>query len=148
MIPLDKLDDCFGKGLLRPGRKQPDLAVKDLAQARFFLAEAEDLLGRGKRVMASLALYNAYFHIVRALLFKDGYTERSHYCLARYLEERYVKEKTLDSRLLDAFETIMSVRHNAQYSTDAVEIEEDLGELSARCATLIERVEALLKKAR
>lgn len=134
---LDELKECFDKGLLKKTIKQIDLAIKDLNQARFFLSETQDLLDIDKKIVAALSLYNAFFHCARTLLFKDGIKERSHYCIARYIEQEYVKMKKLDVRFLNAFETIMSIRHNAQYSTEKVEIEEDLAELYNLCEEFI-----------
>ena len=142
---MDRLEECFGKGLLQNTNRQPDLARKDLKQAQFFLKETADLLELDKKVMAALSLYNAFFHCARALLFKDGVKERSHYCTARYLEGRYVKTNAIEAKFLDAFETIMSVRHNAQYSTEEIEIEEDLAELYNICEEFIETVERLIR---
>lgn len=136
--------DCFKKGLLKKTEKQPDLAKKDLRQATFFLKEAEELLHMKKKVMAALGLYNAFFHTTRALLFIDGIKERSHYCIARYVEETYIKEKKLETRYLDAFETMMSVRHNAQYSTEEVTIDENLEQLHNICEEFTQKVEELL----
>ena len=130
---LDSLNDCFGKGLLKRINKQHDLALKDIKIAEFFLKEAEDQLEMNKEVMDALALYNAYFHAVRALLFNDGVKERSHFCIARYLEEEYVLKSRINVKFLNAYETIMSLRHNAQYSTEQIEIEEDLDELFNVC---------------
>lgn len=146
VIHLDKLKECFSKGLLQTAQKQPDLSLKDLRQAEFFLKETEELIKLDKKVMAALSLYNAFFHCARALLFKDGIKERSHYCIARYLEETYVKKNVVDVLFLNAFETMMSIRHNAQYSTDPVEIEEDLVELHNICERFISAVEKLCKR--
>ncbi|MFH1072242.1 MAG: HEPN domain-containing protein [Nanoarchaeota archaeon] len=143
---MSKLDDCFGKGLLRKSARQPDLAGKDLRLADFYLNEAADLLEMGKKVMASLALYNAFFHCARALLFHDGLKERSHYCIARYIEEVYVGKKRLDIRFLNAFETIMSIRNNAQYSTEEITIEEDLEELYNICEAFIEQARKIIQE--
>jgi len=41
---LDKLNECFEKGLLKKDMKQPDLAKKDLRQAKFFFKETEELV--------------------------------------------------------------------------------------------------------
>ncbi len=46
--------------------------------------------------MATIALYNAFFHTARALLFRDGIKERSHFCVARYIEEKYVVKGLLN----------------------------------------------------
>ena len=145
MIYLTKLDECFNKGLLREERPSSDLAKKSLKQSDFFLKEALDLLELGKSQIAVLSLYNAYFHASRALLYKDGIKERSHYCIARYLEEKYVNKKLLDVRFLNGFETIMSLRHNVQYSTDKIEIDEDLSELSNICGEFIVHVSKLIE---
>ena len=82
--------------------------------------------------MCALSLYNAFFHLARSLLFKDGIKERSHYCIARYIEKHYDLDK-----FVNAFETVMSIRHNVQYSTEKVEIDEDLAELINICQNFI-----------
>lgn len=132
--------ECFQKGLLRKTSPQLDLAKKDLKQAEFFLKEAEELLDLKKKHIAALSLYNAFFHAARSLLFKDGIKERSHYCIARYLENHYNLNKFIDS-----FETIMSLRHNVQYSTEKVDIDEDLTMFINICNRFIEEAEKLLK---
>ncbi|MFH1053691.1 MAG: HEPN domain-containing protein [Candidatus Woesearchaeota archaeon] len=129
-------EECFKKGLLKKSFPQPDLAKKDIRQADFFLKEAEDLINMNKKHIAALSLYNAYFHTARSLLFKDGIKERSHYCIARYLESNYKMEK-----FINAFETMMSLRHNVQYATEKVDIEEDLSEFVNICHEFIDFAE-------
>lgn len=141
MIILINEKECFEKGLLKRILKQPDLAKKDLKQAEFFLKEAEEILEIGKKQIAVISLYNAYFHTARALLFRDGIKERSHYCIARYLEKHYQLV-----RFVNAFESIMTIRHNVQYSTEITEIEEDLTEFISICLQFIEEVEKILQK--
>ncbi len=139
MIPLISEEECLKKNLLKKTFPQPDLAKKDLKQAEFFLKETEELLDINKKQMAALSLYNAFFHTSRALLFKDGIKERSHYCIAKYLEKHYDLEK-----FINAFEVIMSIRHNVQYSTEKIEIEEDLAEFVDICIKFIIEVEKIL----
>lgn len=131
--------ECFEKSLLKKTDPQPDLAKKDLKQAEFFLKEADELLQMDKRQICAISLYNSFFHTARALLFKDGVKERSHYCIARYLENHYELQN-----FIDAFETIMSIRHNVQYSTEKVEIDEDLADFINICHEFISEVEGLL----
>lgn len=139
MIQLIDEEECFKKGLLKKSFPQKDLAKKDLKQADFFLKEAEELLDLNKKQIAAISLYNAFFHTARSLLFKDGIKERSHYCIAKYLQNNYDIEK-----FVDAFETVMSLRHNVQYSTEKVEIEEDLTEFINICHDFISEVEKIL----
>lgn len=140
VIFLSRLDGCFEKRLLIKIQKESELAIKDLKQAEFFLKESEELLNINKKIISAIALYNSYFHCIRSLLFKDGIKERSHYCIARYLEFEYVNKALLDKKFLNAFETIMSIRHTAQYSTEPIEIEEDLTELINICEELIIKI--------
>ena len=146
MIYLTKLNDCFNKGLLKEDTPNLDLAKKSLTQAEFFLKEAMELLELGKKQIAVISLYNAYFHTARALLFRDGIKERSHYCIARYLEEKYVNKKLIKGKFLNGFETVMSLRHNVQYSTEKISIDEDLSELSNICEEFITVIENLLNE--
>jgi uncharacterized protein (UPF0332 family) len=132
--------DCFEKGLLKNTSPQPDLAEKDLKQSAFFLKEAEELIEMNKKQIAAMSLYNAFFHTARALLFKDGVKERSHYCIAKYIANHYELEK-----FINAFETVMSIRHNVQYSTEKVEIEEDINEFAVICHEFISEVERILR---
>jgi uncharacterized protein (UPF0332 family) len=133
--------DCFDKGLLKKTVKQLDLAKKDIKQAEFFLSETEDLIELNKEHMASISLYNAFFHLARSLLFKDGIKERSHYCIARYIEKNYNLVK-----FVDAFETIMSLRHNVQYSTEQIEIDINLIDFCNICEKYIKIIGDLLNE--
>ena len=131
------LKDCFNKGLLKR-------AEKSLKQAEFFLEEAKDLV-EDKKQMSLLALYNAFFHTVRALLYKDGIKERSHFCMARYLEFEYIDKNKIKTKFLSSFETVISLRHSVQYSTDKIDIAEDLTELINLCEEFIKEIYNLIK---
>ena len=136
--------ECFEKGLLKKDAPSTNLAKKSLRQAEFFLKETSDLIEIGKKQIAAISLYNAFFHTSRALLYKDGIKERSHYCIARYVEEKYVNNKKLDIKFLNAYETIMSVRHNIQYATEIIEVDIDLEEFHNLCEEYISAVEGLI----
>ena len=138
-------EGCFERGLLRKISPSRDLALKSLKHADFFLKEARDMIRIGKDEMAVIALYNAFFHTARALLFRDGVKERSHFCLARYIEELYVSKKKLDSVFLDHLDVIRDLRHEAQYSLSKVVIKEDLAGSCRVCGEFIERVSELIK---
>ncbi len=145
VVYLINSEECFEKGLLKKISPSKELAKKSLEQARFFIAEAEDLLKLNKKQICVISLYNSYFHASRALLFKDGIKERSHYCIARYIEEAYTTKKLVNIQFLNAFENMMSMRHNVQYSTEKVEIDEDLIELINICLEFIETINRLIK---
>ncbi len=142
---MTELSDCFERKLLTNTSPSTGLARKSLKQAELFLTDAEDLIKIGKERMAIIALYNAFFHTARALLFKDGIKERSHFCIARYLEEKYVHKKLLNTTFLNYLDTLRDARHETQYSLDITEIEIDLGTAIGICREFMKVVEGLIK---
>ncbi len=120
------------------------LARKSLKQARTFLADAEDMARFEKERMGIIALYNAFFHTARSLLFKDGIKERSHYCVARYVEKKYIKTNIISKKFLDYLDLLRDIRHDTQYSLDEVIFDEDLEEMIEVCKEFISAIEKLL----
>jgi uncharacterized protein (UPF0332 family) len=59
--------------------------------------------------------YMAMFHAARAVLFRDGIREKSHYCIARYLD-KYVDEDLLEEEWVVLLDRIRDVRHQDQYT--------------------------------
>lgn len=141
---MTSLDDCFKRRLLIKTRPEKDLALKSLNQAEFFLNEAKELRKLGKERMAIISLYNAYFHTARALLFKDGIKERSHFCIARYIEEAYVRKKRLDSVYVAALDMTRDWRQEIQYSVEQVAITIDLRQMIETCQKFLEDVGKLI----
>jgi uncharacterized protein (UPF0332 family) len=144
MISLINKNECFEKGMLKKEAPNLDLAKKSLKQAEFFLKETADLIELAKKQIAVISLYNAFFHISRALLYKEGVKERSHYCIAKYIEEDYVNKNRLNVKFLNTFETIMSMRHNIQYSTETTDIDIDLNEFYNICEEYLAEVDKIL----
>ncbi|MFH1256774.1 MAG: HEPN domain-containing protein [Candidatus Diapherotrites archaeon] len=142
------MDDCFEKGLLKKTGKSRKLALDDLKQAEFFLNEAFDLLNIKKKEMASIALYNAVFHAARSLLFLDGVKEKSHYCLQKYIEEKYGKKGLLESKDLSLFDLLRGIRQEVQYNATKIEVEENLSELYDQSEKFIEKISKIVKAAK
>jgi len=95
--------------------------------------------------MSVLALYNAFFHAARALLFKDGIKERSHFCVARYVEPEYVLKNRLDKKFVLFLDSLRDMRHNTQYSLDFVEVDEDLNIIYNTCLEFIGEMKKLIE---
>jgi len=88
-----KYKDCIEKGLLRKVPSSKDKALQSINKAKKWLEEAKKTLAGEAFDSSVLASYMVMFHSARAILFRDGFRERSHACVARYLEEKYVKTK-------------------------------------------------------
>lgn len=142
---ISLLDELFEKGLLKRIAKSNELAIKSLRQAQYFLDEARDLVRLKKERMAVIALYNAMFHCTRALLFRDGIKERSHYALARYLEFVYVDKGVIDRKFLLVLDMLRDYRHESQYSLVAIDIDMDWEDYMQSCRQFIDTVSGLIK---
>ncbi len=142
---MNKMEDCFRKGLLR--RVEPSLTKsKDsITEAREWLSEAMKNKASEAYKSAISSLYLAIFHSARAVLFRDGVREKSHYCVGVYLE-KYVDEGVLEEDWVLIFDRIRSVRHTDQYSfrTHPSKEEVDSGIDIAR--KFVDRMEKLLEE--
>lgn len=143
---LNELEECFEKGLLKKIQKNKGFALQDIKQAEFFLNEAYDLIHIKKKEMSAIALYNAVFHAARAILFKDGIKEKSHYCLQKYLEQNYEKQKLLDSNDISLFDILRGIRQEVQYNVTRIKLEENLNELYNKTEEFIEKTKKIISK--
>lgn len=129
-MTVNNISDCFEKGLLRKSRVDKERATGSLKIAEKFLNEAKGNIKMGYCDAAFLLAYNSMFHSARTLIFLDGITERSHFCMITYLLEKYRGNATIYS-YLEILDTYRIVRHKIQYSgepcgeADAQEIVDD-----------------------
>jgi len=119
------LDKCFEERKLR--KERPDMlkAQRSLLAANEKLEEAQALAKAG---FASSALLNAYasmFHAGRALLFRDGIVEKSHYCLIAYLRENYAKTGRLSAGTITMMDAFREERHDVLYSLEGIKVKPD-----------------------
>ena len=108
-------DDCVEQGLLRRIPSSVSVAESSLRASERWLLEAETGLSSGALNSSVMSSYLAMFHSSRAVLYRDGYREKSHYCIARYLEEKYVKTGKLEARWVDLLDHARERRHESQY---------------------------------
>ena len=143
MISL--LEDLFKQGLLKKAARSKELAAKSLGQAAYFLWEAQDLIALKKERMAVIALYSAMFHCTRALLYRDGIKEKSHYAVARYLEYEYVEKGIIDRKYVLVLDILRDYRHESLYSLITADADTDLKEYIESCRQFIEVMTAIIK---
>ena len=108
-------NDCMREGLLRKIPPSKGKATQSLKKAREWLKEAKNSLKGGAFSSSILASYLVMFHAARTILFFDGFREKSHACVARYLEEKYVKTGKLDKKWVELLDHSREIRHNDQY---------------------------------
>lgn len=146
ILNKNQVKDCFEKGLLKRIEPNLDFAEQSIKQAEHFLEESEKLIEQEIRDMAFIALYNASFHAARALLFKDGVKERSHYCVSKYIEEKYAEKEIVTLKQAIILDALREKRNDIQYSLEAPEIEENLNQIYNEVEGLIERTKEIVEK--
>jgi len=118
-------DDCLKEGLLRKIPSSKDKAAQSLKKAQEWLKEAENSLKGDAFNSSILASYMVMFHAARTILFFDGFREKSHACVARYLEEKYVKTGKIDKKWIELLDHSREIRHDDQYNLSFFSTKED-----------------------
>lgn len=115
MNHLSELENCFKKRLLRrvePSNEKSKLSIK---QANEWLEESKLNFESGTYKSAQISTYLSLFHSARAVLFRDGIREISHYCIGIYLQ-KYVDSGNLEEEYVMLFDRMRSARNTDQYS--------------------------------
>jgi uncharacterized protein (UPF0332 family) len=119
---MTTVDDCFEKGQLKK-------ASPDIAKARASLKIAKSNIDDAKVHLetklynwALVASYASMFHSARALLFKDGLKERSHFCLCLYVREKY--KGVIEGKYLNELNVLREQRHGILYGDENIKLKE------------------------
>ena len=78
------------------------------------------------------------YYAARALIYSEGYRERSHFCLFVALQELFVDRGNLDADYVESFRNSMRLRETADYRSDFSE---------EGALLVIEEAERLLRRA-
>ena len=149
VINLKKYDfhDCIKEKLLRRIPPSKEKSEESINTAKKWLEEAEKGFENEAFNSSVMASYLAIFHSTRAMLFFDGFREKSHYCVARYLEEKYAKKGLLENKWIELLDHYRELRHNDQYSTSFFATKEESESAIEKAKEFVERMEKLLKTA-
>ncbi len=98
-------------------RIKPDrgLVLKEMEGAAYDLARASRSLEENDFKWATIQAYYSMFHASRALLYSEGYREKSHSALRIAVKELFGASGKLSSGLIRAFEDAMLLREEADY---------------------------------
>ncbi len=107
-------ESCKKQGLIKPNPNAKNRIDTELNSANKFFNSAKNIMNISEFDLVFLSSYNSCFHFLRALLYKNGFVEKSHYCLVEALKSLYSKEKRLLS-LLGEFDMLRRSRHDIQY---------------------------------
>lgn len=139
-------NECLKKGLIRKTVSSKDKAKKSLEASNQWLAEAEKNFASNALRSSLLSAYLAVFHASRSILFLDGYREKSHACIARYLEEKYVKKALLESKWVEMLDHIREIRHSEQYSFSFIASSGEVEETIKKSREFVNRMRRLIEE--
>jgi len=122
-------------------------ALLSIVQAREWIVEAQQDLDADALRSGLIAVYMGYFHAARALLYRDGIREKSHYCIGIYLES-YQKKGLLEDKWVLQFDHMRGLRQNDQYSFDARPTTAEVRQALLDAERFINRMEQLIKTPR
>jgi uncharacterized protein (UPF0332 family) len=109
---------CLRRRDIAPFKAAPSLVPKELGQADHDFQAAKRSCDAGEYKWATIQAYYAMFHAARALLYAEGYREKSHYCLSIALLELYGDIGKLPLSLVRSFDRAMLLRESADYKGD------------------------------
>lgn len=138
--------ECLEKGLLRKTVPSKTKAKKSLEASRKWLEEADRNIQSHALKSCLLSAYLAIFHAARSILFLDGYREKSHACIARYLEEKYVQEGLLEPEWVELFDHFRELRHTDQYSFNFFSSTDESKNAIEKSEEFVSRMEKLLNR--
>jgi len=142
-MPL-RFKNCIEKGLLKKIPASEDNAIRSINKAESWLNEAEKTLQSEAYDSSVLSSYLVMFHSARAILFFDGYREKSHACVARYLEEQYVSKKKLEKKWVELLDHHREIRHENQYDLSFFSTYEDAANALEAAKQFLERMKLLI----
>ena len=142
-MPL-RFKNCIEKGLLRKIPASEDNAIRSINKAESWLRESEKTLQSEAYDSSVMSSYLVMFHSARAILFLDGYREKSHACVARYLEDQYVKGKKLESKWVDLLDHHREIRHENQYDLSFFSSDEDAKKAFDSAEQFLKRMKQLI----
>lgn len=136
--------DCIKEGLLKRIPASQDKALKSIEKGEKWLEDGQKSSQIEAFDSSVLASYMGFFHSARAVLFRDGFRERSHACIARYLEEIYVKSGKLEKEWVELLDHYREIRHEDQYNLSFITTKDEAEKALKSALEFIQRMKTLL----
>ena len=136
--------ECLEKGLIAKARPDKAKALASLKMSERKIGIAEQELAAKIFETALTNAYASMFHSARALLFNDGFKERSHFALFVFLSENYSSK--LEKRFVSEFDYLRTRRHDLLYGLEIEESKKPEAEHSIKTAKeFLQAVKKIIK---
>jgi len=107
---MNEFEKCLNERKIVKMNASKEVIYKEFENAMYDLARSKESLTKGDFKWASIQAYYSMFHCIKALIFKKGYREKSHYCLLVAFKELYVKTGEMDKEFADNFDVVLSTQ--------------------------------------
>jgi uncharacterized protein (UPF0332 family) len=122
-MEIRTIEDCFRERLLRRIGPSGEKTEKSMEVAKKRLDEAKRAIDSDFFSFAVIESYTAMFHAARALLYRDGIQEKSHYATFIYMKEKYGSKIPLN--IINFLNIHRVERHDTLYGLDYEPKEDD-----------------------
>ena len=139
-------NDCVKLGMIKKVAPSAAQANTQMEKSQTLFNEAKTAIKTGSPNAAVLAGYASMFDAARALLFRDGFRERSHACVARYLEANYSEK--LGMSTIHMLDEHREKRHKVTYSSEYYPTLSEAKELVAFAEEFLKKISFLLDSSR
>ena len=109
---------CLESKKIIPFARGKELIEKEISVAQSDLSDAKAGFDNQRYKWSTIQAYYAMFHAARALIYSQGYREKSHYCLAVALRVLFVDEGKMDAKTVRDFFNAMNLREAADYEAE------------------------------
>jgi uncharacterized protein (UPF0332 family) len=107
-------EDCIKKGRLRRKRIEGNVVERTLKMAEEDLIAAKGSLDREEYAWSLVQSYSSMLNCARAILFYEGFIEKSHYCVVQYL--RYHHPDEIENHI-ERLDIMRKERHQVLYDS-------------------------------
>ena len=132
------IEDCLEQELLAKSKPDQKKAISSIEMAKHKLELAEMEFDNKLFESAVISAYASTFHSARALLFKDGFKERSHFAIYIYVNEKYSNK--IERKYLSELNSLRLQRHDLMYG-----LERNTGVQEAEADTAIKMASGFLQ---
>lgn len=113
-----EFERCLVKRWLVRMPEARHLVAKELQVAQDDLGEAEAGYQRAGYKWSTIQSYYAMFHASRALVYSQGYREKSHYCLSVAMRHLFVAQGVVPEKMVDDLDDARVLREDADYRAE------------------------------